>query len=141
MTSPSSSIANDPNCPIKGLPSIRFDMRLSREGEADRTSGRVGADPAAIMRAAKGGNGQAHAAGSAADLTCERCRCKLSRNLTCRVRDRSTTRQRKSGCDVCLSRQENVEPDTNLEQIPSYPQQSGEDPSAGRTSNKHWEDR
>jgi hydroxyquinol 1,2-dioxygenase len=44
---------NDPNCPIKGLPSIRFDMRLSREGEADKTSGRVGTDPAAIMRAAK----------------------------------------------------------------------------------------
>jgi hydroxyquinol 1,2-dioxygenase len=43
---------NDPNCPIKGLPSIRFDMRLSREGEADKTSGRVGTDPAAIMRAA-----------------------------------------------------------------------------------------
>jgi hydroxyquinol 1,2-dioxygenase len=44
---------NDPNCPIKGLPSIRFDMRLSREGEADKTSGRVGTDPAAIMRSAK----------------------------------------------------------------------------------------
>ena len=43
---------NDPNCPIKGLPSIRFDMKLSREGEADKTSGRVGTDPAAIMRAA-----------------------------------------------------------------------------------------
>jgi protocatechuate 3,4-dioxygenase beta subunit len=43
---------NDPNCPIRGLPSIRFDMRLSREGEADKTSGRVGTDPAAIMRAA-----------------------------------------------------------------------------------------
>jgi hydroxyquinol 1,2-dioxygenase len=53
--------ANDPNCPIKGLPSIRFDMRLSREGEADKTSGRVGTDPAAIMRQAKSGNGQAHA--------------------------------------------------------------------------------
>jgi catechol 1,2-dioxygenase/hydroxyquinol 1,2-dioxygenase len=53
---------NDPNCPIKGLPSIRFDLRLSREGAADRTSGRVGTDPAAIMRAAKSGNGQAHAA-------------------------------------------------------------------------------
>jgi protocatechuate 3,4-dioxygenase beta subunit len=43
---------SDPSCPIKGLPSIRFDMRLSREGEADKTSGRVGTDPAAIMRAA-----------------------------------------------------------------------------------------
>src|SRR6266508_673560 len=52
---------SDPNCPIKELPSIRFDMRLSREGEADKTSGRVGTDPAAIMRSAKTGNGQTHA--------------------------------------------------------------------------------
>jgi catechol 1,2-dioxygenase/hydroxyquinol 1,2-dioxygenase len=43
-------VANDPDCPIKGMPSIRFDMRLSRESEADKTSGRVGADPAAIMK-------------------------------------------------------------------------------------------
>ncbi len=42
--------ANDPNCPIKGLPSIHFDLRLSREGAADRASGRVGSDPAAILR-------------------------------------------------------------------------------------------
>jgi hydroxyquinol 1,2-dioxygenase len=42
--------ASDPDCPIKGLPSIRFDMRLSREGSADKTSGRVGADPAAIVK-------------------------------------------------------------------------------------------
>ena len=42
--------ANDPNCPIKGLPSIRFDMRLAREGAADETSGRVGSDPAAIVK-------------------------------------------------------------------------------------------
>jgi protocatechuate 3,4-dioxygenase beta subunit len=42
--------ANDPGCPIKGLPSIRFDLRLSREGAADKTSGRVGADPAAIVK-------------------------------------------------------------------------------------------
>jgi len=41
---------NDPNCPIKGVPSIRFDMRLSREGEADKTSGRVGSDPSAIWK-------------------------------------------------------------------------------------------
>jgi protocatechuate 3,4-dioxygenase beta subunit len=40
----------DPECPIKGLPSIRFDMRLSRETEADRAGGRVGADPAAILK-------------------------------------------------------------------------------------------
>lgn len=45
-------VANDPDCPIKGLPSIRFDMRLARESVADKTSGRVGADPAAIMAGA-----------------------------------------------------------------------------------------
>jgi hydroxyquinol 1,2-dioxygenase len=28
-------------------------MRLSRESEADKTSGRVGADPSAIMKKAK----------------------------------------------------------------------------------------
>lgn len=54
---------NDANCPIKGLPSIRFDMRLSREGAVDKAGGRVGADPAAIVQPAKTGNGQAHAAG------------------------------------------------------------------------------
>jgi hydroxyquinol 1,2-dioxygenase len=55
--------ANDPGCPIKGLPSIRFDLRLSREGAADKASGRVGSDPAAIMKpAAKAGNGQSPAA-------------------------------------------------------------------------------
>jgi hydroxyquinol 1,2-dioxygenase len=55
--------ANDPGCPIKGLPSIRFDLRLSREGAADKTSGRVGSDPAAIMKPpAKAGNGQSPAA-------------------------------------------------------------------------------
>ena len=42
----------DANCPIKGLPSIRFDVRLSRESAADRAAGRVGADPAAITRPA-----------------------------------------------------------------------------------------
>jgi len=40
----------DPECPIKGVPSIRFDMRLSRETAADRAGGRVGADPAAILK-------------------------------------------------------------------------------------------
>jgi hydroxyquinol 1,2-dioxygenase len=54
---------NDPGCPIKGLPSIRFDMRLSRESVADKTSGRVGADPSAILKpAARTGNGQSPAA-------------------------------------------------------------------------------
>jgi protocatechuate 3,4-dioxygenase beta subunit len=41
---------DDPDCPIKGLPSIRFDLKLAREGEADKTSGRVGSDPAAIVK-------------------------------------------------------------------------------------------
>lgn len=40
----------DPECPIPGLPSIRFDMRLSRETAADRAGGRVGADPSAILK-------------------------------------------------------------------------------------------
>jgi catechol 1,2-dioxygenase/hydroxyquinol 1,2-dioxygenase len=45
-------VANDSDCPIKGVRSIRFDMRLSREGEADKTSGRVGSDPSAIFKGA-----------------------------------------------------------------------------------------
>jgi hydroxyquinol 1,2-dioxygenase len=43
---------NDPGCPIKGLPSIHFDMRLSRESAVDKVSGRVGADPSAILKSA-----------------------------------------------------------------------------------------
>jgi hydroxyquinol 1,2-dioxygenase len=43
-------IKKDPECPIPGLPSIRFDMRLSRETAADRAGGRVGADPSAILK-------------------------------------------------------------------------------------------
>jgi protocatechuate 3,4-dioxygenase beta subunit len=46
-------VANDPECPVKGMPSIRFDMRVSRESEADKTSGRVGADPSAILKQSK----------------------------------------------------------------------------------------
>jgi protocatechuate 3,4-dioxygenase beta subunit len=42
--------ASDPGCPLQGLPSIRFDLRLAREGTADRLAGRVGADPAAILK-------------------------------------------------------------------------------------------
>jgi len=42
----------DADCPIKGLPSIRFDLKLAREGEFDRSSGRVGADPSAILKEA-----------------------------------------------------------------------------------------
>ncbi|HLI99107.1 MAG TPA: dioxygenase [Bradyrhizobium sp.] len=40
----------DPECPVPGLSSIRFDMRLSRETAADRAGGRVGADPSAILK-------------------------------------------------------------------------------------------
>ncbi|HEY4737168.1 MAG TPA: hypothetical protein VIH63_07220, partial [Xanthobacteraceae bacterium] len=45
-------VPDDPQSPVKGVPSIRFDLRLSREGEADRTSGRVGSDPSAILKEA-----------------------------------------------------------------------------------------
>jgi len=45
--------SNDPDCPIPDVPSIRFDLKLSREGEADKTSGRVGSDPSAILKEAK----------------------------------------------------------------------------------------
>jgi protocatechuate 3,4-dioxygenase beta subunit len=41
---------DDPACPLKGIPSLRFDVTLSREGVADRATGRVGADPAAILK-------------------------------------------------------------------------------------------
>jgi protocatechuate 3,4-dioxygenase beta subunit len=44
----------DPECPIKGLPSVRFDFTVSRETEADRKGGRVGADPAAMLAGAAG---------------------------------------------------------------------------------------
>ena len=40
----------DAECPIPGLPTIRFDMRLSRETAADKAGGRVGADPSAILK-------------------------------------------------------------------------------------------
>lgn len=40
----------DADCPIPRLPSIRFDLKLAKEGAADRAMGRVGADPAAISR-------------------------------------------------------------------------------------------
>jgi len=59
-------VANDPNCPIKGLPSIRFDMQLSRESAADKTRGRVGSDPSAIMkRSARGENAPSAASAGA----------------------------------------------------------------------------
>lgn len=41
----------DPAAPLKGLPSVRFDFSLARAGTADKASGRVGADPAAIVAA------------------------------------------------------------------------------------------
>src|SRR6202008_583063 len=43
-------IPNDPECPIPELPSIRFDMRLSRKTPVDKAGGRVGADPSAIVK-------------------------------------------------------------------------------------------
>jgi hypothetical protein len=46
-------VPDDPQCPIPGVQSIRFDLKLSREGEADKTSGRVGSDPSAILKEAK----------------------------------------------------------------------------------------
>jgi protocatechuate 3,4-dioxygenase beta subunit len=48
---------NDPACPLKALPSLRFDMVLAREGLTDRATGRVGADPAAIVKAKTSDNG------------------------------------------------------------------------------------
>lgn len=43
-----SIVDEDSNCPLPGMASCHFDFMLSREGEADRTMGRVGADPAAV---------------------------------------------------------------------------------------------
>ena len=40
----------DSACPVPGMPSIRFDLSLARESAADRTAGRVGADPSAIVK-------------------------------------------------------------------------------------------
>jgi hydroxyquinol 1,2-dioxygenase len=37
--------ADDPQAPVKGLPSVHFDFALARAGSADLASGRVGADP------------------------------------------------------------------------------------------------
>ena len=41
---------SDPACPLKGIPSMRFDLTLSRESAVDQATGRVGADPAAIFK-------------------------------------------------------------------------------------------
>jgi len=40
---------NDPEAPLRGLPTIRFDFRLA--AAAEDTMGRVGADPTQIVRA------------------------------------------------------------------------------------------
>jgi protocatechuate 3,4-dioxygenase beta subunit len=40
---------SDPDCPLPGTSSIRFDFALARESAADREGGRVGADPAQIL--------------------------------------------------------------------------------------------
>jgi catechol 1,2-dioxygenase/hydroxyquinol 1,2-dioxygenase len=40
---------SDPECPLPGTPSIRFDFVVARESAADRAGGRVGADPAQIL--------------------------------------------------------------------------------------------
>jgi len=44
---------NDPESPIKGLPSIRFDLTLAREGTKSGT-GRMGADPSMIAEKVAG---------------------------------------------------------------------------------------
>jgi catechol 1,2-dioxygenase/hydroxyquinol 1,2-dioxygenase len=46
--------ANDPDSPVKGLPSIHFDFSLARETEADRRAGRVGADPGQVTASSNG---------------------------------------------------------------------------------------
>ena len=42
--------SQDPGCPIKGIPAVRYDFKLSRMSEADKKSGRVGSDPGAILK-------------------------------------------------------------------------------------------
>jgi protocatechuate 3,4-dioxygenase beta subunit len=41
-------VPNDPSCPIKGMGAIHYDFKLSRLSEADKRSGRVGADPSKV---------------------------------------------------------------------------------------------
>ncbi len=43
-------VADDPNCPIKGIRAVRYDFKLSRMSEADMKGGRVGSDPGAILK-------------------------------------------------------------------------------------------
>ena len=44
---------NDPDAPIPGLPSIRYDFHLAHATAADLAMGRVGADPSRILPAAE----------------------------------------------------------------------------------------
>ena len=44
----------DAACPIQGLPSMRFDFSMAREGAIDAMQGRVGADPSQITKRAEG---------------------------------------------------------------------------------------
>ena len=43
----------DPNNPLPGHKSIQFDFQLARQSDADKLTGRVGADPSAIVKAAE----------------------------------------------------------------------------------------
>ncbi len=45
---------NDPDSPIKGVPSIHFNFSLSRESEADKNTARVGGDPSQFTKPAEG---------------------------------------------------------------------------------------
>lgn len=47
-------VKDQPGCPVAGANSIKFDFALSVESEADKKSGRVGADPSKIGAAAGG---------------------------------------------------------------------------------------
>lgn len=47
-------VKDEPGCPVSGAKSIHFDFSLSVESEADKKSGRVGADPSKIGAAAGG---------------------------------------------------------------------------------------
>lgn len=48
---------SDKDCPLPGMPSIRFDLALALETAASRTAGRVGADPSQIVKSDAGGAG------------------------------------------------------------------------------------
>ncbi len=80
-------------------------MRCAREGEADKTVGRVGADPAAIVRSAKTGNGQTHSpAASLAGFDGRAARCQaIHMNVTCCDFALAARQFEPSGSDVCLS--------------------------------------